>query len=400
MKEFTYLIVGNGMTADAAARGIRERDAGGTIGIIGSEPREPYFRPPLTKSLWQGTDEGSIWCGTSELSGVEILHGREIVEVDPDRKNAKDDRDEAYTWQKLLLATGGAPRELPNTSDKGILYYRNLDDYHTLRRKVQQEGTRVLVIGGGFIGSEIAAALTMNGVQVTMVFPESGICGRIFPNELSDYLNQYFEEQGVKVLSGTTVEELNTFEEVYELRTTTGANIEAHVVVAGLGINPSTRLAEELGLEVDDGVQVDKYLRTSHSEVYAAGDVANFYNSDLNRRLRVEHDDNTQVMGRTAGYNMAGGQREYEYLPLFYADLFDLGYEAVGVTGSGMDVVTHWEQFAQKGIIFYLQDERVQGIIFWNVWDMVDKGRELIAEGNRHDEQTLGTWYKENITQA
>ena len=178
MPQYRYLIVGAGMTAHAACRGIREHDADGTIGVVGAEPVPPYKRPPLSKALWKDGDEDSIWCGTAEL-GADVVSGRRIVSLDLDARTADDDQGASYSWERLLLATGGRPRQVAAWGD-GVVYFRTLADYRALRAQAGA-GTRFVVVGGGFIGSEIAAALAMNGSEVTLVFPEEGIGARLFP---------------------------------------------------------------------------------------------------------------------------------------------------------------------------------------------------------------------------
>src|SRR4051812_22764767 len=188
MADFKYVIVGGGMAGDAACRGIRDRDPGGSIGLFGEEPEEPYARPPLSKGLWQGKDESSVWRGTREL-GVETHPGRRIVELDLEARRAVDDQGASHGYERLLLATGGRPRTV-EAWGSGVTYFRTLADYRRLRERAK-EGAQAVVIGGGFIGSEIAAALNANGCDVTMVFPEQEICARVFPPELSGFVNGY-----------------------------------------------------------------------------------------------------------------------------------------------------------------------------------------------------------------
>src|SRR3954447_680377 len=195
MKTTRYLIVGGGMAGDAATQGIRDRDPDGTITLVGAEAHQPYKRPPLTKGLWSGGDEAKIWRGTADR-GVDLVLGRTIVALDLDARRATDDAGEEYEWQKLLLATGGRPRELAH-ADAGVIYFRTFDDYRRLRA-VAQEGTPVVVVGGGFIGSEIAAALTGAGARVTMVFPESALASRTLPAPLAQFVTDYYREKGVE----------------------------------------------------------------------------------------------------------------------------------------------------------------------------------------------------------
>ena len=202
MASYRYLIVGGGMTGAAACKGIREHDSDGSIGLFAEESHDPYARPPLTKGLWKGKPEDSIWRGTPEL-GVEIHHETPITSLDLDSRTAADSAGTTHSFERILLATGGTPRRV-EAWDDGVLYYRTLDHYHRLR-DLASEGARVAVIGAGFIGSEIAAALTMNGCAVTMVFPGDAIGERIFPAELAAFVNGYYREKGVDVLAGETV---------------------------------------------------------------------------------------------------------------------------------------------------------------------------------------------------
>ena len=199
MAHYRYLILGGGMTADAAVRGIRQVDTAGSIGLISAESNPPYNRPPLTKGLWKGKALDTIWRKT-DSQGAELHLGRLVQTLDPRNKQVTDDQGTVYTFDKLLLASGATPRRLPFGHDE-VIYYRTVDDYRRLRA-LSDQGGRFAVIGGGFIGSEIAAALAMNGRQVVMVFPGEGIAGRIFPRELALFLNDYYRQKGVEVLAG------------------------------------------------------------------------------------------------------------------------------------------------------------------------------------------------------
>jgi 3-phenylpropionate/trans-cinnamate dioxygenase ferredoxin reductase component len=372
------------MTADAACRGIRDHDTDGTIGILGAESHEPYARPPLSKALWKGQEESSVYRGTLDLN-VDLRTKRRGVAVDLELREATDDAGEKHTYEKLLLATGGTPRRLPSGGD-GVIYYRTLDDYRHLRG-LAGDGVRVAVIGGGFIGSEIAAALAMNGCTVTMMFPGAGIGARLFPPELSKFVNDYYREQGVTVLPGELVAEASGT----SVETESGTTIEADAVVAGLGIVPAIELAEVAGLEVDDGVLVDEYGHASgRDDVYAAGDVARFPVRALGGTRRVEHEDHANTHGRVVGANMAGAGTPYDHLPFFYSDLFDLGYEAVGDVESRLDQVAEWVEPNRKGVVAYVDAAgRASGFLLWDVWGKVDSARELISAGTVVDSSAL-----------
>jgi 3-phenylpropionate/trans-cinnamate dioxygenase ferredoxin reductase component len=384
--DYTYLIVGGGMTADAAAHGIRETDPRGSIALVGAEPHPPYNRPPLSKALWKGDPEESVWRKIGE-TGAELHLGRRVTGVDLRTLRVTDDRGTEYGFQKLLLATGGAPRRLPFASDQ-VIYFRTLDDYRRLRA-VARTDVRCAVIGGGFIGSEVAAALRLQGCAVTMVIPEAGVGARVFPPELSRFLVDYYRQKGVELRTGEGVAGLTTRGGTSVVRTTTGADVAADVVVAGLGILPNVELAEQAALQVENGITVDPFCRASHPAVFAAGDVANFANPALGARLRVEHEDNANVMGRTAGLNMAGVATRYDHLPFFYSDLFELGYEAVGELDARLDTVADWKEPFREGVVYYLKDRRVRGVLLWNTWGQVDRARELIAQPGPFDAKDL-----------
>jgi 3-phenylpropionate/trans-cinnamate dioxygenase ferredoxin reductase subunit len=376
-----YLIAGGGMTADAACRGIRDFDPTREITVVAEEPHAPYARPPLSKALWRGEDESTIWRGTADLE-VGLRLGRTIIELDLEARRAIDDRGEIYAYERLLLATGGRPRRLTFGGDK-VTYFRTLDDYRYLRGLANAEA-RFLVIGGGFIGSEIAAALAMNGSSVTMVFPEPGIGTRIFPAELSASVTDYYRAQGVEVLANTSVTAIEPEGEKVRVVTGDGRMVRADAVVAGLGIEPRVELAAGAGLPVDDGILVDDRGRVNGRErEFAAGDVARFPEAALSGTRRVEHEDHAKSHGRRVGANMAGADEPYDHLPFFYSDLFDLGYEAVGELDSRLQMIVDWSEPSKKGTVYYLDGaRRPRGVLLWNVFGSVEGARDLIRAGD------------------
>jgi len=376
MKGYKYLIIGGGLTGDAATRGIRELDEDGSIGLIGMEPDPPYMRPNLSKGLWKGRPVEKIWRKTEERA--ELILGRKATKLDPGKKTVQDDQGDEYTYDKLLIATGGSPIHLL-CGEGDIIYFRDFQDYQRLRKMANEKG-HFVVIGGGYIGSEIAAALTMVGAKVTMIFLEDAISGRIFPSDLAHFLNDYYRGKGVEVLANDSVVDVQKIGERFNVRTGSKRSIETNGVVAGIGIRPNLDLAKEAGLEVDNGIVVNERLETSAPDVYAAGDVANFHHVALEERTRVEHEDNAVSMGKLAGQNMAGGNETYDRIPMFYSDLFDHGYEAVGELNSELETVADWEEEFQKGTIYYLDDSRVRGVLLWNFWNQVKNARALMME--------------------
>ncbi|MGH7544582.1 MAG: NAD(P)/FAD-dependent oxidoreductase [Gemmatimonadota bacterium] len=377
MARFKYLIVGGGMTADAAVRGIRQVDSEGAIGLLSAEKDPPYDRPPLSKKLWQGMDLEKIWRKT-EAAGVTMHLGVRARGLDVRTRQVVDDGGAEYTYDRCLLATGGAPRTL-RSAPEGIVYFRTLEDYRRLRA-LAGAGRRLAVLGGGFIGSEIAAALAANGTEVVMCFPEEGIGARIFPKDHARFLNEYYRERGVDVRPGTRVSAVSREGSTWTLRTEAGERVTADGVVAGLGIHPSTELAEAAGLPVDDGIVVEREGTAGDPRVFAAGDIARFHNPALGARIRVEHEDNANTMGMHVGRAMAGDAEPYTHLPFFYSDLFDLGYEAVGDVDARHEIVADWSEPHRKGVLYYVAGGRVRGVLLWNVWKQVPAARALIAE--------------------
>ncbi len=377
MKHYKYLIVGGGMTGDAAARGIRELDPQGSIGMLSMEADPPYARPPLTKGMWKGRPFEKIWRGTEKLN-VDFHPGRRVTELDPSAKRLRAARGGGYAYDKLLLATGGSPIRLPFGADH-IIYFRTLQDYENLRA-LSERGGRFFVIGAGFIGTEIAAALRMQGREVAMAFLENSIGENVYPPELSKFVTDFYRKKGVEVLPAEAISAVEEKGGRLVVRTRGGRAFEVDGVVAGLGLRPNVELAKSAGLKVDNGIVVDDHQRTSAPDIFAAGDVAMFPHQALGRMMRVEHEDNALKMGLQAGRNMAGADEAYTHAPYFYSDMFELGYEAVGELSSKLETAADWQEPFKKGVIYYLEGGRVRGVLLWNVWEKLDEATALMEE--------------------
>jgi 3-phenylpropionate/trans-cinnamate dioxygenase ferredoxin reductase subunit len=381
MPNYAYLIIGSGMTCAAAIEGIREADRAGSIGVIGAEVHPPYDRPPLSKGLWKDKPLESIWRKTDD-KGLTFHLGRTAKALDAQNKRVTDDHGVTYTYGKLLLATGCTPRRLPFGDDQ-IIYFRTLDDYKRLRSQTERGG-HFAVIGSGFIGSEVAAALAMNGKKVTLIFPDESIGSRMYPADLAQFLNGYYRDKGVTLFDASKVigcesRQGKSVLTIRDARSNSQRELIADGIIAGIGVLPNVELAQTAGLTVDNGIRVDASMRTNQPDIYSAGDVATFHNPALNKWLRVEHEDNANTMGKAAGASMAGRPISYDHLPFFYSDLFDMGYEAVGEIDSRLEMIADWKILFKEGAIYYLRGGRVRGLLLWNIFGQVDNARRMIA---------------------
>jgi NADPH-dependent 2,4-dienoyl-CoA reductase/sulfur reductase-like enzyme len=242
-------------------------------------------------------------------------------------------------------------------------------------------GIKAAVIGGGFIGSEMAAALALNQASVTMIFPDQYLVHRVFPDDLARALHGTFERHGITLLTRERPASIRTQGNRFIIVTESGKAIESDIVLAGVGINPSLELARNAGLQTANGIIVNEYLETSHSDIYAAGDNAFFPYQALGKQIRVEHWDNALNQGKCAGRNMAGAREAYMHMPYFFSDLFEFGYEAVGEVDSRLETVADWEKEYDTGVIYYLRDNKVRGVMMCNVWERVEAARQLILKG-------------------
>lgn len=386
MKSYKYIIIGGGMTGDSAVKGIREIDKDGSIAVFSRESYKPYNRPPLTKDLWKGKGVESIFRGTEDHN-AEFFLNTNIISIDTNKNELLDDTGTSYKYEKLLLATGGEPIKLPNGNSK-ILYYRKLEDFKKLKTLTESHN-EFSIIGGGFIGTEIAAALAMNGKHVTMVFPEKLLGERVYSKELAEYITSFYRTKGVIIAAGEKVKNTEEQEGKMTINTESGVSIQSDTIIAGIGIRPSVQLAENAGIETGNGVVVDEFLRTSFPNIFAAGDIANFYNPHLGKRVRIEHADNADKMGKHAGRSMAGELEKFLYLPFFYSDMFELGYEAIGELDSRHETVSDWKEPNRKGVVYYLDKAKIRGVLLLDTWGKVNEARELIGSGKSFTQSEL-----------
>ncbi|HEY0217680.1 MAG TPA: FAD-dependent oxidoreductase [Cellulomonas sp.] len=377
---YDHVIVGAGMAGDAAARGIREVDPAASVVMIGREPTAPVDRPSLSKALWTDPDAtlDQVWLRTAEQADVEMVLGTSVTAVDLAARTVTTDSGLTVGYGRLLLATSGHPTPIGIEESGRVLYFRTVRDYERLR-DLAGEGRHVVVVGGGYIGTELAAALVRTGSRVTLVVSQDVLTAATFPEGLARHLDRMYVEAGVELVRGARLASGSSDADGAHVTLDDGRTLAADVVVVGAGLTVETDLARAAGIEVDEGVLVDDHLRTSDPHVWAAGDVAQYPDRLLGRR-RVEHVDNAQSTGRLAGRVMAGADEAYTHTPFFYSDLFDVGYEAVGRLDSSLETVEDWQvEPYDTGVVYYLDAGRVAGVLLWNVWDSTDRAREVIA---------------------
>jgi 3-phenylpropionate/trans-cinnamate dioxygenase ferredoxin reductase subunit len=385
-QSFAYIIVGGGLAGASAIEGIRELDKKGSLLMIGREKHLPYDRPHLSKKLWFGKKKvEDIFLHKHEFytqNNAAVAVGTTVKALDAVGKTVADHMGKTYRFEKLLLATGGTPRTLPIPGGnlEGICYYRYLDDYLQIRQKASA-GRSAVIIGGGFIGSEIAAALNINNVDVTMIFPDPYLVSRIFPEYLGRAIQDHYRSRGIKIIAGDQPSVFSKDGKGFTTYTLSGKTITSDMVIVGIGISPSVELAESAGIRTGNGIVVNDLLQTSNPDIYAAGDNAFFPYQALGVQTRVEHWDNAINQGKWAGRNMTGVQKPFAYMPYFFSDLFEFGYEAVGEVDARLETFADWQKENETGVIYYLKEGKVRGAMMCNVWEKVEAARTLIRQG-------------------
>ncbi len=383
--KYQYVIVGSGLAGVSAIDGIREVDKNGTILLIGSEKNMPYDRPPLSKKLWLGKKKLSeIFLHDDSFykgNHVDLALGTTVINLDIKEKELVIDNGENISYTKLLLATGGIPRkmDIPDSRLDEICYFRTMNDYKNIRA-MAEEGRKAVIIGGGFIGSELAASLNINKVDVTMIFPEDYMVQRIFPEGLGTTMQKHYIKRGITILNQDIPVSFEKKGRSILTKTKNGKEIISDIIIAGIGIMPAMDLAQKSGLNTGNGIMVNEYLQTSNPDIYSAGDNTNFISIALGERLRIEHWDNSMAQGKTAGNNMAGAYTKFDIIPYFFSDLFEFGYEAAGDINPQLNTIDVWKKEYDTGIIYYLKDDIVRGVLLCNVWDKIPAARDLIRK--------------------
>ena len=390
----THVIVGASLAGAKAAETLRAEGFDGRVLLIGAEPNRPYERPPLSKQVLRGEAEAATAFvhpdGFYDEHGIELQLGTRIESIDPHQQLVEDQDGHAIHYDRLLLTTGSRPRRLPvpGAEKDGIFYLRDMTDAAALRKAVSA-GTRVAVVGAGWIGSEVAASLRQMGAEVSLIDPLPTPLHAVMGHEVGSMYADLHAEHGVALHMGVGVERFIGNGSVAGVGTSDGAIVEAEVVVVGVGATPRIELAQRAGLAVDGGVVVDEHLQTSAPNIYAAGDVAMAMNPALGCHVRVEHWANAQNQGISAAKSMLGQDEVYDRLPYFFSDQYDLGMEYSGHAPAWDRVVIRGDVAAREIIAFWVAGGRVTAAMNANVWDVVEPLKALIASRRQVEVEAL-----------
>jgi 3-phenylpropionate/trans-cinnamate dioxygenase ferredoxin reductase component len=383
----THVIVGGGLAGAKAAEALREEGFEGRIVLVGQEPELPYERPPLSKEYLRGeSSREKVFVHSENFysdNGIELRTSTRATAIDTSARELELEDGERVGFDRLLLATGAQPRRLrvPGADLDGVLYLRDLGDSDAIAERLRGGG-KLVVIGAGWIGAEVAASVRQKGLEVTIVEQASVPLERVLGPEVGAIYGEIHWDHGVELLSSTALKAFEGDGVVERVRLADGRTVECDFVVVGIGVSPRTELAEAAGLEVDNGVVVSETLETSVPGIFAAGDVANAEHPFYRRRVRVEHWANALNQGPAAARSMLGKgepyERVYERLPYFFSDQYDIGMEYTGYATGEHEVVLRGDSATREFIAFWLERGRIVAGMNVNVWDVTDRIQGLI----------------------
>jgi 3-phenylpropionate/trans-cinnamate dioxygenase ferredoxin reductase subunit len=390
----THVIVGASLAAAKAAETLREEGFDGRVVLVGAEEERPYERPPLSKDYLRGeVGREKVYVHEENFyvdNDIELHLGRTAVALDTHNFELELDGGERLNYDRLLLTTGAEPRRLsvPGAELDGVFYLRSVRDSDALGERFDRGGA-VVVVGAGWIGSEVAASARQRGLDVTVIEPASVPLERVLGKEIGAVYAEVHMDHGVRMLMGTGVEALEGDGAVERVRTSDGRVIDCDLVVVGVGVQPRTALAADAGLAIWDGVLVDEWLRTNARGVFAAGDLANAQHPFYDEPIRVEHWANALNQGPAAARNMLGQSVPYDRLPYFFSDQYDVGMEYSGLARGCDRVVVRGDPAEREFVAFWMFEDRVMAGMNVNVWDVTDPIRRLIGERIRVDDRQL-----------
>jgi len=389
IKDFDYVLIGGGVVGAHAAEGIREVDETGTIAILSSDMDKPYTRPALSKKLWldeEFTGEDAFFDIEGE-TGAHLFLETTVTTIDKENHTVTAEDGTTYGYDKLLIATGGEPQTIEGPEDEHVIPFRTFKDYETLR-KFSGEKQDVIVVGGSYIGTELAANLALNNTKVTFIYPEERLSEKRFPEELSKEYEEAYREHGVHLINKTKAESYSKEGEKLVVQLDNGKSIEGETLVLGLGVKPLLSLADEAGLDVNEGVVADKYLRTSDPDIYAAGDIVSYPDPILGQN-RIEHVDHARKSGTAVGKIMAGANQPYDHTPYFYSNIFDISWEAIGTLDTELDYFI--DEVDGGKVVYFLKEDKPVGILTWNIQADLDKVRKILKNPPASPNDLKGT---------
>lgn len=385
LHSFKYVILGGGVGAGYAAQEfVKQEIEPGELAIVSADNTLPYERPPLSKGFLAGEKtEDDILINDPEFydkHGIQVLLNTRITKVDLIDKQLYAGEDTVVRFDKLLIATGSRVRKLdiPGADLTGIHYLRSKDQSQSIAEDMQR-ADHVVLIGGGYIGMEVSSVLAMSDIKVTMVFPEKSLMENFFTPQMSAFFQSYFEDRGVSFLPETKpVEFTGENGRITHVKLTSGQKIPADFVVVGIGVKPAIELFENTGLNIANGIVVNKYLETNRDGIYAAGDVANYYDVLFQKRRRIEHWDNAVKQAQHAARMMTLSSRkqpdEFRTLRYFFSDVFDLSYEFWGDTTSADKIIHRGDVNGGSFSVWWLNRQRLDAAFVMN---RPDEEREL-----------------------
>jgi 3-phenylpropionate/trans-cinnamate dioxygenase ferredoxin reductase subunit len=387
-REVDFLLIGGGMAAAHCAAALRRRGDDGSILLVGREPHVPYERPPLTKEYMRGeSSEEDAYVNAAdwyEENEVELLTETSVMSLDAGERTAKLQTREQVRFGRALIGTGARVNILHHLEGArldGIHYLRTLGNSDAIREEAKEVG-HVVLIGGSYIGSEVAASLTTIGVDCTMVMMEEVALSRSFGTDPGRYFHEVLESHGVEIIGGEELESFVGTDRVRAIRTKSGREIECGVVVIGAGVHPETMLAERAGLEVDDGIVCDAKLETSVEGIFAAGDVCSYDSVVHERRLRVEHWDVSLQQGQHAAKGLMGDEEPYRAVPYFFSDLSDwASLEYVGPAERWDELVWRGDRDSGEFLVWYLDAGKVAAALSVGRSEDLEHARRLVESG-------------------
>ena len=390
----TYVIIGAGQAGGWGAKTLRDEGFDGRVVIIGDENFPPHERPPLSKEVLLGDAEKEtclLWPpGTLEDAGIEMRLGESVSSIAPDDHTLTLANSETIGWNKLLIATGGRARSLnvDGADLEGIFTLRTIGDAEDIRSGLS-EGSTVLVIGAGWIGLEVAAAARKRGARAVVIEVADRVCARALTPEMSQWVHALHERNGVEIRLGTSFDHFAGDGKLERAVLTDGTDIGCDVAVIGIGLIPNTELAESAGLDIDNGIVVNETGRTSHPDIYAAGDVTNHPNSLLGRRIRLESWENAQNQAINTAKAMMGTEQPYAEIPWFWSDQYDANIQMMGLPEDWDETVTRGDRVLGEFVEFYLKNGEIQGATAINNPRDLRFTRRLMMSGKKFDASAL-----------